>query len=236
MKEKRMNQPTNPTRHGTKKKRKLRLNAGQIILLLGLLLCAGMLAVFGAYYSSENQRIQSQYAEEAARAKQTIDSKLNAFKNNTAIRSYIDEYSAEFHVHPAYIAAIILNESSFRTDATSSVGAMGLMQLLPSSGEWIAPKIGIYDYTDDLLYDGKTNVHMGAWYLNYLSGKFDSDPILVACAYHAGAGNVQSWLSKYSTDGKTLTFDQIPYDNTRTYAKRVVETYDLYLRNFYPES
>ena len=60
------------------------------------------------------------------------------------------------------------------------------------------------------------------------------DPILVACGYHAGWRNVRdSWLPNYSLDGKTLTIDQIPKADTRTYAGRVLNSYAIYLQHYY---
>ena len=211
--------------------RRARFSKPQIALLC-LLLCA--LAALGAVnvvYSARLADLDNRRAEEKA------DYERRVWRTTVKNRDIITKYAAEYAVHPAYVAAIILNESSYDPYAVSSADARGLMQLLPSTGEWIAPKIGISksDYTADILYDPDVNVHMGAWYIGYLCGRYDGDPILIACAYHAGAGNVDSWISNYSSDGKTLTYDQIPYDNSRSYARKVVNSYAIYLENYYKD-
>ena len=216
--------------------KKRKLSDTQITVLCCMVVLIATLTAFDVYYAKENRQIEEKYAAEETARQNEINAKLNALKRNTAIKGYIDEYAAEFAVHPAYLAAIVLNESSFRPDATSSVGARGLMQLMPDSGTWIAPKIGIHNYTDDMLYNARTNVHMGAWYVNYLQQIFDGDPVLTACAYHAGANNVKSWLKKYSQDGKTLPIENIPYENSKSYARKVVNAYALYAENCYPDS
>ena len=82
------------------------------------------------------------------------------------------------------------------------------MQLMPDTAEWIAHKYNEdgAGYSFDSLYDPETNIRYGTWYLGYLSRRFDGDATKIVCAYHAGQGNVDSWLKKpqYSADGVTL--------------------------------
>ena len=80
------------------------------------------------------------------------------------------------------------------------------MQLMPDTAEWIAHKLKLDHYAFVQLYDPETNIRFGCWYLNYLSSLFHSDPFCVICAYHAGQGQVSSWLSNpvYSSDGVRL--------------------------------
>lgn len=142
----------------------------------------------------------------------------------------IERYAAEYNLNPAFVAAIIDTESDYRTDATSSVNAKGLMQVMPDTAEWIAGKLDDSGYTEDSMYEPERNIRYGCWYLNFLSQKFRGDPILIACAYHAGQGNVESWLSnrKYSSDGLTIPLDMIPMEDSRTYARRVTTAYGIY--------
>lgn len=142
----------------------------------------------------------------------------------------IEKYAAEYNLQPAFVAAIIDTESDYRTEATSSVNAKGLMQLMPDTAEWIAGKLDDDGYTEDSMYEPVRNIRYGCWYLNFLSQKFRGDPILIACAYHAGQGNVESWLSnrKYSSDGLTIALDSIPMEDSRTYARRVTTAYGIY--------
>ena len=107
------------------------------------------------------------------------------------------------------------------------------MQIMPDTGEWLAGKISLADYTVERLFEPEISIQMGCWYLGYLSRLFDGDPVLVACAYHAGQGNVRSWLQKYSPDGKTLSIDEIPTDDTRYYAGKVLNAYAIYQQHYY---
>jgi len=221
-------------RAGPKRPRKNRRAPFTGVQLAVLCILTAALMAVGAVnvvYSARLHDLEQKRAEEKA------DYERRVWRTTVKNRDIITKYAAQYAVHPAYVAAIILNESSYDPYAVSSADARGLMQLLPSTGEWIAPKIGISknDYNADILYDPDINVHMGAWYIGYLCGKYGGDPILIACAYHAGAGNVDNWIKNYSTDGKTLTYEQIPYDNSRSYARKVVNSYAIYLENYYKD-
>ena len=98
----------------------------------------------------------------------------------------IEFYAAENNLQPAFVTAIIRNESSFRRDAESDVGARGLMQLMPDTSEWIAGKLDVDNFSFDMMYDAETNIRFGCWYLGYLAKLFRGDPVLVTAAYHAG--------------------------------------------------
>lgn len=145
-------------------------------------------------------------------------------------RDLIERYAAENNLNPAFVASIILNESSYRTDAQSRVGARGLMQLMEDTAGWIAGKLDVQDFNFDMMYDAETNIRFGTWYLGYLGKLFQGDPVLVACAFHAGQGEVRSWLSDpgRSIDGVTLQLEQLPDGPTKTYAGRVNRDYGIY--------
>ena len=142
----------------------------------------------------------------------------------------IARYAEEYNLRPAFVTAIILNESSFRTDAESNVGARGLIQLMPDTAEWIAGKLDVSGYSFERMYDAESNIRFGTWYLNYLSKLFRGDPVAVACAYHAGQSTVASWLSdrSISPDGMTLPLENLPNGPTKTYAGRVTQDYGIY--------
>ena len=142
----------------------------------------------------------------------------------------IARYAEEYNLRPAFVTAIILNESSFRTDAESNVGARGLMQLMPDTAEWIAGKLDMDYFHFDFMYDAEMNIRFGTWYLGYLSRLFRGDPVSVASAYHAGQGTVASWLSdrSISPDGMTLPLENLPNGPTKTYAGRVTQDYGIY--------
>ena len=146
-------------------------------------------------------------------------------------REWIERYAAEYNLQPAFVAALILNESSFRPEAESSVGARGLMQMMPDTAEWIAHKLGMdREYSFLRMYDPESNIRFGCWYLGYLCRLFSGDPVCVACAYHAGQGQVTTWLSDQhlSADGRTLQLEKMTDGPTKNYARRVTQDYGIY--------
>ncbi len=140
--------------------------------------------------------------------------------------------AADENAIPApYVAAIIMAESSYDSEAVSPVGAMGLMQIMPETGAWIAGKLGeTYDQTT--MFDAVTSIRYGTWYLGFLMKRYDGDMVCATAAYHAGQGTVDGWLADpaYSLDGKTLY--GIGYDSTAKYVKRVLNLYDYYQKAY----
>ena len=145
--------------------------------------------------------------------------------------SYIKMYSNEYDLNPALVASIINAESKFNPNVVSKKGAIGLMQLMPSTALFIAQKNEI-DFEDNSeLNDIEKNIEIGIAYIDYLSNKFE-DLYTMLCAYNAGEGNVGIWLKdpKYSKDGKKLNIT--PYRETNTYAKKVMRNFAIYDKRF----
>ena len=144
----------------------------------------------------------------------------------------IREVSAEHGLEPTFVAAVVYTESRFRPDARSSQRAYGLMQLLPQTARFIQGKSGI----EGDFRDPEVNLRIGAWYLNYLDGRYNGDERLVLAAYNSGEGSVEGWMSDPDFD----VTEDIPFKETRDYVENVLEaqkTYrDLYGRNLYRNS
>ena len=213
---------------GKKKRGRLFSPAQRAVLLAalcGVVLCLAFFLVSSARLADQTRLMEEEQAAYDRRV----------WRTTVRYREQIVREAQQYGLRPAFVAAIILNESSYDPSAVSSVGARGLMQLLPDTGRWVAGKLGIRDYTDDLLFDVETNLRLGVWYLDFLSDRYGGDPVLVACAYHAGHGNVDTWLTRYSRDGRTLSLEEIPMENTRSYARKVVDSYAIYLENYYQD-
>lgn len=153
-------------------------------------------------------------------------------------RELIETQAQINNLHPAFIAAIVLNESSFNPGAESSVGARGLMQIMPDTYSWVHGKIGEGAFENfDTMYDATTNVRYACWYMNFLSGRFRGDPVLVSAAFHAGQGTVQNWLndSRYSADSQTIALEDMMDGPTKNYATRVLRAYAVYKRLYYED-
>ena len=145
-------------------------------------------------------------------------------------RPIIEKYAAQYNLNPAFVTSVVLNESSFDRKATSKVGASGLMQLMPDTAEWIAGKLKIPGYAFEMMVDPDMNIRFGCWYLNYLSRMFRGDPVCVVSAYHAGQGQVQTWLSNrsISPDGVSIPLQNLPDGPTKKYAEKVTRDYGIY--------
>ncbi|MEG2118444.1 MAG: lytic transglycosylase domain-containing protein [Clostridia bacterium] len=142
---------------------------------------------------------------------------------------YIDivtEAATEYNVPPELIFAVIYSESSFDPNAKSKAGAQGLMQLLPSTFDEISVRLHEKPTKNDI-FDAKTNIRFGTFYISYLYRYFGDYRTAIA-AYNAGMGTVSSWLadSRYSTDGTALT--SIPYSETKNYVNRVFAAEEKY--------
>ncbi len=123
--------------------------------------------------------------------------------------------STEFGVEKTLIFAVINTESHFNARAKSGAGAMGLMQIMPKTGEYIAGKLGVkFDEND--LFDPQTNIRFGAFYLKYLLNKFGDTDTALAC-YNAGEGNARAWFD----DTNTIDIAQISFSETVHYIDKV---------------
>jgi len=156
------------------------------------------------------------------------------YRPDTTVTTYpveyqdlIRTYAADNNLDPAYVAAVVLAESSYRVDAVSSVNAQGLMQILPATGEWLSGKFD-EEYVEGCLFDPETNLRYGCWYLGWLMDRYGGDMSCASSAYHQGQGTVDGWLKnpEYSKDGRTLS--SIPSDATRTYVDRILKYYEKY--------
>ncbi len=139
----------------------------------------------------------------------------------------IAQYAKEFDVDPFLVAAMIHCESANRPEAVSVDGAIGLMQVMPDTGEWIAGKLGISDFHADSLFEPAVNIRFGCWYLKFLLDRYDQDRQLAVAAYNAGHGNVDKWLDDPSVSAKGQLVN-IPYEETKTYVEKVQRAYEKY--------
>ena len=131
----------------------------------------------------------------------------------------VEYYSKINNFSPYLIYAVILQESSFNKNAVSYVGAVGLMQVMPKTATFIAKSLGEIEYD---LFDAKTNIKFGTYYLRYLLDKF-SVLETALLAYNAGEGTVKNWLkdSEYSKDGVTVF--HVPFKETREYLEKILK-------------
>lgn len=138
------------------------------------------------------------------------------------------EYSERNKIDPFLVAAIIKNESGFDPKAVSAVGAVGLMQIMPETGRWIAEQMGLENYHDNDLYQSKKNIRMGCWYIGELEHEFQRNLALIMIAYNAGRGQTKVWMEENGWDYNFNNLDAIPYPDTKEYVVKVLHDRDRY--------
>ncbi|MEA2087226.1 MAG: tetratricopeptide repeat protein [Candidatus Caldatribacteriota bacterium] len=142
----------------------------------------------------------------------------------------IRERALEYKIDPLLVLAMIREESRFNSWNESVAGARGLMQIIFSTGEWIAQKLNLEDFNDEMLFDPEVNIDLGCWYINYLKERFLNDPILIISGYNAGPGTTSKWLKEYDRSDLDNFVENLPYSETREHIKKVTKSYQMYKR------
>ncbi len=137
----------------------------------------------------------------------------------------------EFDVDEAWLYGLVRQESRFNPSARSSVGASGLMQIMPATARWIAGKLGIKGWQQGSEYDPDTNVNFGTFYLKQMLVQLDGSPVLASAAYNAGARRAQNWRADVPLEG-AIYIDTIPFTETRDYVRKVMSNAAQYARLF----
>ncbi|MDQ7095852.1 lytic transglycosylase domain-containing protein [Desulfosporosinus sp. PR] len=142
----------------------------------------------------------------------------------------VEKYAAQYGVDPLFVVAIIREESKFFPQSQSHKGAIGLMQLMPSTAQSIAESLGDKSYTSEELLNPEKNIQYGTWYLSSLEKAFSNNLVLVIAAYNGGIGHVQEWIETGQIDPKNIRQEDIPFKETRDYVGRVLKSYQKYIK------
>ena len=159
--------------------------------------------------------------------KSSLQKSLYPLKYEKTVKSQCRKNNLE----ESFVFAVIKCESDFQSDAVSSAGAMGLMQIMPDTFTWLKTKTG-EDLPQEKLFDPEVSIKYGCLLYSMFMEQFGSEREAVA-AYHAGPNNVKKWLKdeKYSSDGKTLK--DIPFSSTKYYVDNVMKTKEIYQKLYY---
>lgn len=141
----------------------------------------------------------------------------------------ISRAAEKYGIDPYLLAAVASSESGFKADAVSRVGAVGLMQLMPSTAKWIVRQSAWQGGSNPNLSDPQDSLELGACYLAYLLNRFDGSVRLTLAAYNAGFAKVDKWLETAGTRG-TLQLSEIPFGETRAFVSRVEHYRALYAK------
>ncbi len=144
-----------------------------------------------------------------------------ALRFQTPYASEIKAAAAKAALEPALMFGLIRQESRFWAEATSAVGALGLMQIMPATGKWIAGKMARSDYRPSQLVDLTVNTLFGAYYLRTVLDQLGGSEPMATAAYNAGPGRARAWRSDAALEG-AIYVETIPFNETRDYVKKVL--------------
>ena len=157
------------------------------------------------------------------RTRQDIDM---AQRYPTPFRDIVMARSQETGLDPAYVYGLIRQESRFISDARSSVGASGLMQLMPNTARWVARKLAL-EFKPDQIVDPLINVRLGTGYLKLVLEDFGGSQAMAAAAYNAGPSRPRRWREGPSVE-PAIWAENIPFNETRDYVKKVLSNAAVY--------
>ena len=138
-----------------------------------------------------------------------------------AYKEEIVKYANEYNLETSLVFGLVKTESGFKEKVVSRSGALGLMQIMPKTGEWVAEKLNIKNYSESMLYDAQTNIKIGCYYLSYLIGKYTHLNTALAC-YNAGEGIMASFIDE---DKNVVKY---PFEETAKYVQKVKNYAKIY--------
>jgi len=145
-----------------------------------------------------------------------------------AFAADVDGAAQRHGVPPELLFAVMREESGFRPRALSVVGARGLVQIMPETGRRLALRLGAASYSPDELYLPARSLELGAAYLAELLSRFGGSVSSAVASYNAGPEAVERWRAQNGQLDEDAWIESIPYDQTRSYAKRVLRSYAIY--------
>jgi len=171
-------------------------------------------------------------AADFARRNEVWDRAINTADRTQVQHNYSLRYIAPFsdQVRPkadqlalnnGWVYGLMRQESRFIMNAKSSVGAKGLMQLMPATAKWVAQKIKLTSFHPARVTEMDTNVTLGTNYMKMVLQSLDNHPVLASAAYNAGPGRARRWRAEHPLEG-AIYAETIPFTETRDYVKKVM--------------
>ncbi len=143
----------------------------------------------------------------------------------------IRQQAGEKHLDPALVAGVIYAETKFEP-RDSAAGAVGLMQMMPQTANFLARRSGATTFRTADLGDPQVNIAYGSYYLRYLLNEYHGNVTLALAAYNGGESNVNRWVAEARANGQSLTVDDIPFPETRAYVARVLGAEKRYRQKY----
>lgn len=181
-------------------------------------------------------------AAEVARRNDWIDRSINTADKTRELHDFDLRYPAphrdvmrihvrEHELDEAWVYGLIRQESRFMRQARSSVGASGLMQLMPATAQWIAKRIGFKHFKQNLINQIDTNISFGTYYLKYVLDNNDGQAVLATASYNAGPARARRWKAERALEG-AIYAESIPFAETRSYVQKVMSNASYYANRF----
>lgn len=181
-------------------------------------------------------------AAEIARRNEMYDRAIGAADKTITVHDFSLRYLAPYrdvlqtHIREhgldeAWVYGVMRQESRFVTNAKSVAGAAGLMQLMPSTARWMAKKLGLKSYRNELIHQLDTNLRLGTYYMKTVLSQSDNNPVLASASYNAGPTRARQWRDNEPLEG-AIYAETIPYEETRDYVKKVMSNSYYYANQF----
>jgi soluble lytic murein transglycosylase len=181
-------------------------------------------------------------AAELARRMEWYDSAINTAERTRELHDFELRFLAPYRelarqaarendIDEAWVYGLMRQESRFVNVARSSVGAAGLMQIMPATARWIAQRLGIKRFQVNEMQDPARNIQFGAYYLKHVQTTLDGSPVLATAAYNAGPGRAQRWRDSRPMEA-AIYIESIPFSETREYVKKVMSNAMHYAARF----
>jgi soluble lytic murein transglycosylase len=148
-------------------------------------------------------------------------------------RADLTRHAQAVGVDETWVYGLIRQESRFIQDARSSVGAQGLMQLMPATARYVARRVGMTDYAPRRITELDVNLRLGTNYLKFVLDDLDGQPVLASAAYNAGPSRPRAWRASLPRAVEGAIFaETIPFNETRDYVKKVMSNTVYYAALF----
>ncbi|MCD7803680.1 MAG: lytic transglycosylase domain-containing protein [Oscillospiraceae bacterium] len=145
----------------------------------------------------------------------------------TDYREIVEKYSEEFGIDEAFVFAVIKTESNFDPSAVSDARAIGLMQIIEDSFDWVSSKLGESDLTYEDMFTPEYSIMYGSYMLAFLYDRYGSYE-LAAAAYHSGIGKVDGWIEDGIVSRENPDVADFEGSNTRHYVRKIMKAYTRY--------
>jgi soluble lytic murein transglycosylase len=179
------------------------------------------------YICAKSQQLGEYKLSVRSAAKVPYTDALHDFLYPLAYWDIVKSAAEKYEVDPHFILSIVREESRFDSEARSPAGAIGLMQLMPHTASRLDSKLKLGIKGPHDLVNAENNLHIGTYYLSHLLKEFGSYPYAIA-AYNAGEEIVRNWIHRGGYKSVDEFIEDIPYEETRNYVKRVLTTFFEY--------